>query len=76
MERSQNAPNPSCRWLTRREAAEYGRIGVSTLAKLAIEGKGPPVVKIGRSVRYPLSDFDSWIRAHQINASEVEANHA
>ncbi|MBZ0148728.1 MAG: helix-turn-helix domain-containing protein [Pseudorhodoplanes sp.] len=52
------------RWLTRTEASLRGAIGKSTLARLDAEGKGPPAVRIGKSVRYRASDFDRWVASH------------
>jgi len=49
------------RWLTRKEAAGYLRLGESTLAKLFLSGGGPSAIKIGRSVRYSLADLDNWM---------------
>lgn len=50
-------------WLTRKEAAEYLKLGESTLAKLFVSGDGPPAIKIGRSVRYSSSDLNQWMAA-------------
>ncbi|TPQ42381.1 DNA-binding protein [Bradyrhizobium guangdongense] len=49
------------RWLTRKEAAAYLRLGESTLAKLFVSGDGPPAIKVGRSVRYASGDLDAWM---------------
>jgi excisionase family DNA binding protein len=51
----------SPKWLTRKEAATYLRLGESTLAKLFISGDGPPAIKLGRSVRYASGDLDAWM---------------
>jgi excisionase family DNA binding protein len=48
-------------WLTRKEAADYLRLGESTLAKLFVSGDGPPAIKVGRSVRYASIDLDAWM---------------
>jgi hypothetical protein len=37
------------KWLTRKEAAGYLRLGESTLAKLFVSGDGPPAIKVGRA---------------------------
>lgn len=50
-------------WLTRKEAAQYCRLGESTLAKLFVSGGGPAAIKIGRSVRYAVSDLDRWMNS-------------
>ncbi|AMA60583.1 helix-turn-helix transcriptional regulator [Bradyrhizobium sp. CCGE-LA001] len=51
----------SSKWLTRKEAAAYLRLGESTLAKLFVSGDGPPAIKIGRSVRYSALDLNAWM---------------
>jgi excisionase family DNA binding protein len=52
-------------WLTRKEAAGYLKLGESTLAKLFVTGDGPPAIKIGRSVRYSISDLNTWMLARR-----------
>jgi excisionase family DNA binding protein len=52
-------------WLTRKEAANYLRLGESTLAKLFISGDGPPAIKVGRSVRYALPDLNVWMNSRR-----------
>ena len=48
-------------YYTREQAARYLTIGASTLAKLAMQGKGPRLVRIGRACRYRRSDLDAWM---------------
>ena len=46
------------------EAAQYLRIGRSTLEKLRVHGGGPKYVKLGlRRVGYLKADLDDWIAA-------------
>jgi predicted DNA-binding transcriptional regulator AlpA len=48
-------------------AAQFSRttgISTSTLSKLRMRGSGPPYVKIGRSVRYPVRAGLVWMAAH------------
>ena len=47
--------------LTRDQAAARIGLAAATLAKLAVFGGGPPMVKLGRSVRYRASDLDAWL---------------
>ena len=54
-------PTATTAWLTRREAAQYLKLGESTLAKLFVSGDGPPAIKIGRSVRYSKFDLNEWM---------------
>jgi excisionase family DNA binding protein len=49
------------KWLTRKEAATYLRLGESTLAKLFVSGEGPPAIKVGRAVRYSCEDLNRWM---------------
>ena len=47
-----------------RQFARVTGISESTLAKLRMSGAGPPYVKIGRSVRYPVGAGLAWMAAH------------
>ncbi len=57
------------RYLTRREVADEYPISYSTLAHLAMKGKGPPYSRIGRSVIYENAAVQRWIQRHLINTS-------
>jgi excisionase family DNA binding protein len=50
-------------YLTPREAAEYLRSSVSTLAKLRMYGGGPAFTRIGRAIRYPRAELDRYMAA-------------
>lgn len=52
---------PTEKYLTASEAAFYLRTSKSTLAKRRMKGCGPAFVRIGRAVRYRLSDLDAWM---------------
>ncbi len=43
------------RYLTSPEMAELLGVSVFTLLRLRKAGEGPPFIKIGRSVRYPIA---------------------
>jgi predicted DNA-binding transcriptional regulator AlpA len=47
--------------LNREDAASMLRLTPQTLANWASTGKGPPVVRLGRAVRYRVSDLTRWI---------------
>ncbi|MBB6307143.1 helix-turn-helix transcriptional regulator [Xanthobacter tagetidis] len=48
-------------YLTRAQAAEYLGLSVSYLAKLAVTGGGPIMLRFGgRAVRYRRADLDAW----------------
>jgi excisionase family DNA binding protein len=53
------------KWLTRKEAAGYLRLGESTLAKLFVSGDGPPAIKVGRAVRYSSADLNQWMNGRR-----------
>jgi len=48
------------KWLSRQELAERYGLPVKTPAEWASKGTGPRYAKIGRHVRYPLSDVIDW----------------
>ncbi len=47
---------PSCRCLSRSQAAEYLGIGTTLLTRL-----GPPSVRLGRRAVYDRVDLDKWL---------------
>jgi predicted DNA-binding transcriptional regulator AlpA len=52
--------NADERWLSRRELAERYGLPVKTLAQWASKGTGPRYARMGRHVRYRLSDVIDW----------------
>lgn len=38
----------------------------------AVRGDGPPMIKIGRSVRYRSGDVRQWIEARRVNSTSQE----
>ena len=38
----------------------------------AVRGDGPPFIKIGRSVRYRVSDLRGWIEARRVTSTSQE----
>ena len=52
--------NTDGRWLSRRELADRFGLPVKTLAQWASKGTGPPYARMGRHVRYRLSDIIEW----------------
>lgn len=55
--------NAEERWITRQELADRYGLPVKTPAEWATKGTGPRYAKIGRHVRYRMSDVMSWERA-------------
>jgi excisionase family DNA binding protein len=47
--------------LTVAETAEWLRISVRHLAKLFAEGKGPPVIRLGRRIVVRRAALDQWL---------------
>lgn len=62
--------------LTSVEAATYLAIQPQTLAKWRMGGgeAAIPFIKVGRNIRYQLSDLENYIEEHKFN-STVEAFH-
>lgn len=52
------APYPN--WLTRDEVAQRLRLTRGPVADWAHEGEGPPFIKVGKHVRYRLSDLEAF----------------
>ena len=47
--------------MTRRHAAAYLGLKEKTLAMWAVEGKGPPVIRVGGRCFYRIADLDDFI---------------
>lgn len=60
------------RLLSRTEVENVFGISRRFLEIAAVKGNGPPMVRLGRSVRYRYSDLSDWINAQRVNStSEV-----
>jgi excisionase family DNA binding protein len=58
---------------TREQAAEYLSVREQTLAVWASTGRySLPYVKVGRAVRYRLSDLDAFLARRTVNAAPVD----
>lgn len=51
------------------ELSAYIRVPVTTLYQWHHRGVGPPVLKIGRHLRYRWSDIDKWLDAQNSEAA-------
>lgn len=61
------------RLLTRQEVeAHFGYPSKRYLELAALNGGGPPMVRIGRSVRYKVADLREWIDAHRVASTSDE----
>jgi hypothetical protein len=45
-------------------AAKLGK-SVKTLVRWELDGKGPPVTRIGRDVLYSIPSFEKWLKAQE-----------
>lgn len=54
------------------------RLGVTpeTLRNWRWRGDGPPFVKLGRAVRYRLSDLSAWLDAQTRTSTSDDGSHA
>jgi predicted DNA-binding transcriptional regulator AlpA len=60
---------PAERYLTRAEAALMLALEPQTLAKWAMDGRGPKLIKLNaRVIRYRLSDLLAYIEASSVTA--------
>lgn len=57
------------RLLTRAEVEQIFGIKKRYLELAALSGSGPTMVKIGRSVRYRISDIRNWIDIRTVNST-------
>ncbi len=60
--------------LTPVEAASYLGVCKSTLAKRRITHSNPAYIKLGKSVRYRLSDLDLWVESRVFISTSDAAN--
>jgi excisionase family DNA binding protein len=50
--------------LTRKEAAQFLSLRKSTLDSWACKGNGPRFIKLGKAVRYRMSDLEAFIESN------------
>lgn len=60
---------PSDKLLTRAEVHSHFGLTQRFLEVAAVRGDGPPMVKIGRSVRYRVGDLRAWIDARRVSST-------
>ena len=60
--------------LTQKEVKEITGLADSTLEQWRLKGKGPKFIKLGRLVRYRLSDIEAYISGLQSFNSTTEAD--
>lgn len=54
---------------TRAQVAEYTQISVATLARWAMDGRGPKFIRLGTNVRYRREDVRAYLDALAAAAS-------
>ena len=73
MEITSKSPAPEVKQaaLNEQEAARYTGMSVSFLRRARLRAhldgraSGPPVCKVGRSVRYLITDLDAWLESNR-----------
>ena len=55
--------------LTQREAATYLHLSERTLERFRVSGAGPKFVRLGRSIRYRLTDIEAFIAARIVGST-------
>lgn len=60
--------NGMTNWLTLEEAAQYLKMGKSTLYDLARKG-GVPAHKMGREWRFDAEELDAWLKSGKMASS-------
>ncbi len=58
--------NDKCQYLTERQVADLLSISVSTLQKQRFHSTGIPYIKLGRAVRYAMSDVVAYMESAKI----------
>jgi len=56
--------------LTTRHAAEYLGVACVTLTVWRSQGRGPRYLRLGRLVRYRISDLDEWLQEQIIEPAK------
>jgi len=59
-------PNVIPEYVSPSEASALTSIPLKTLEAMRSKRTGPPYVKIGSSVRYPLRDLRAWMQSHLV----------
>ena len=58
--------------VTERVASTYLGMSVPWLRQGRQHGRGPAYVRIGRSVRYLVSDLEAWLQAHRVEPRDSQ----
>jgi hypothetical protein len=63
--------NATKRFLTEFEIEQTGIAAVGTLRRWRLQRQGPPFIKSGRSVKYPVPEFEQWLAARPRGGAEA-----
>ena len=58
--------------LTQRQCAEALALSERTLERFRVNGIGPKFVRMGKSIRYRLSDVEVWIASRTVGSTSVQ----
>ena len=58
--------------LTQRQASEMLALSERTLERFRISGIGPKFVRMGKSIRYRLSDVEAWIASRTVGSTSEQ----
>lgn len=47
------------------DLAEYLGVPISTIYRWNYVGSGPPLLRIGRHIRYRTTDVEKWLASHE-----------
>ncbi len=64
--------NNDIKYLTEKQVAEITQIALSTLRNDRFLGQGIPYIKIGRSVRYSLTDVVNFMESYRVKTHQKE----
>ena len=67
-----NKETKSAVLLTEKEVQEYYKININTLQRNRSVGLGLPYVKLGRLVRYKVSDIEKYLDANTVGGHRYE----
>ena len=57
--------------VTETETARILGVSIGGLRKWRHEGTGPKFIKLGRLVRYSVTDLETWLAAHRQDPADV-----
>ncbi len=65
-----NTASQRKQFLTEGELEELGLASRRTLQAWRLFRRGPPYVKVQRSVRYRVADIEAWLAAHAVSPAD------